>query len=435
MSLEPGRIIEGRIRLERVLGKGGMGNIWVAEHLALKTRVAVKFMAPEIAEIKEARARFEQEASAAAQIKSPHVVHISDHGITADGFPYIVMELLEGEDLWDRLVDAGPLDLRTTVAIVAQVCKALDRAHARGIVHRDIKPSNIFLLETPDREPFAKLLDFGIAKRISDDVPSETPVDITAGTPQYMSPEQIVSAKQVDSRTDLWSLGVVAYEMLTGRVPFEGDSLGAVAISVNAGSFAPPSHHRPDLPPAVDAWFERALARSLEARFASAKQMSEALLAAVRTPGRAARAVDEDEPASSRGRAVDAPKTDPLESTTVVRPLATPVPQRRRGHWRLGVALVVIGALAFMGALALGIAWFRISQGPHGSVEPEASDPAAALVEPAPLESPDGEGNAELESPAPSPAASSPPRRSKQVRPKRRKPSQPGPQKIDDYRF
>ena len=277
MGLEPDRVIAGKIRLERLLGQGGMGSVWVAEHLGLKTQVAVKFMSGEITAHPEARARFVREATAAAQIKSPHVVQVFDHGVTDDGLPYIVMELLEGEDLSKRIERAGALDPHDVAAIVSQISKALSRAHSQGIIHRDIKPENVFLVDTDDDELFVKVLDFGIAKQSSDAGMNMTSTGAMVGTPYYMSPEQIMSAKGVDLRSDLWSLAVVAYHALTARLPFVGETVGALCVTINTGVFQSPSRIRPELGPDVDAWFSRALAREPEARFGSAKELASTL--------------------------------------------------------------------------------------------------------------------------------------------------------------
>src|SRR5262249_30549614 len=202
--------VGANLRLVKLLGEGGMGSVWIADHTTLKTQVAVKFMAQALASSAEAVERFAREASAAARIKSPHVVQVLDHGFTSERIPYIAMELLEGEDLGVRLERLGRIGLSETTTIIAQACKALSRAHSLGIVHRDIKPENIFLTEI-DGELVVKILDFGIAKQTQATGLGMTTTGTMVGTPYYMSPEQVVSAKAVDSRSDLWSIGVVAY--------------------------------------------------------------------------------------------------------------------------------------------------------------------------------------------------------------------------------
>jgi len=278
MQLAAGTPVSHNVVLMRPLDRGGMGTVWVAEHRGLNTHVAVKFVAEKLAKDPAMTARFALEAQAAAQIKSPHVVQVFDHGTTDDGVPYIVMELLEGEDLADRIRRRGTLDLRETALLVQQTCKALSRAHALGIVHRDIKPSNIYVTEI-DGEPFVKVLDFGIAKKAATDpgAAAVTASGAMVGTPWYMSPEQVVSSKHVDFRSDLWSLAVVAYHALTGKVPFDGDTVGAIFIAIDKGTFSPPCAVREGLPPDVDAWFARALSLAVNARFRSAREMGDAL--------------------------------------------------------------------------------------------------------------------------------------------------------------
>jgi serine/threonine-protein kinase len=262
-----------------------MGAVWVADHLALRTQVVVKFMAADLAASSDAVARFSREAAAAAQVKSPHVVQMLDHGVT-DGVPFIVMELLEGHDLGRHLhLHHKRLPIGDVAAIFGQVAKALTRAHERGIVHRDIKPENIFLCDQGSEESFVKLLDFGIAKGGDGGgtLSSSTKTGATVGTPYYMSPEQIVGSKNVDLRTDLWSLGVVAYECVTGSCPFEADTFGALAVVVNSGPPPkPPSLLAPGLPPGFDAWFAKACARDPADRFASARELADALAVVAR---------------------------------------------------------------------------------------------------------------------------------------------------------
>jgi serine/threonine-protein kinase len=277
-ELQPGLSVTPSIRLVKRLGAGGMGSVWLAEHQSLRTTVVVKFMAIELAASAEAMERFSREAAAAAQVKSPHVVQMLDHGVTSDGIPFIVMELLEGEDLGKFLAGRGRLNIQETAEIIAQVCKALARAHEKGIVHRDIKPDNIFMC-SGFGETFVKLLDFGIAKGdASLGGSSGTKTGAMIGTPYYMSPEQIVGSKSLDYRTDLWSLGVVAYECVVGMRPFEEEVFGALAIRVHSGPIPVPSQVDPHVPPAFDAWFARACARDLSVRFASAKEMADTLL-------------------------------------------------------------------------------------------------------------------------------------------------------------
>ena len=274
--LEPGKRISRNIRLVQLLEVGGMGKVWLAYHSGLDTHVAVKFMTEQSAADPAVKARFEREAKLAARIKSPHVVQILDYATTADGTPFIVMELLEGEDLASRLERGQKLTLEDTSHVLVQVCRVLAKAHALGIVHRDIKPENVFLSEC-DGELFVKVLDFGIAR--DEGRPSSiTSSDVTVGTPAFMSPEQLFRPKEVDQRSDLWSAAVLVYHCLTGKLPFDGDSYASMCVSIHAGKFAPPSTLGASVPAVIDAWFEKALRPTQEDRFQSATEMAEAYL-------------------------------------------------------------------------------------------------------------------------------------------------------------
>lgn len=280
MTLAPGALVSDRLRLERLLGEGGMGCVWIAQHLTLGTRVAVKFVSAELAASHpEIAARFSREAAAAAKITSPHVVRTLDFGATPQGTPYLVMELLEGESLAERLEREQRVPPAEAATIVSHVANALSEAHRLGVVHRDIKPGNIFLTRA-GRAVFAKVLDFGIARDVAATTGAATQTGALLGTPQYMSPEQLMSAKGVDSRADLWALAVTAYEMLVGTPPFVGETMPKLIVSIHAGEFAPPSSG--DRAPfvvdtaALDAFFARAFARDPARRFGDALDLAEA---------------------------------------------------------------------------------------------------------------------------------------------------------------
>ncbi|MBW2458368.1 MAG: SUMF1/EgtB/PvdO family nonheme iron enzyme [Deltaproteobacteria bacterium] len=287
MEPQPGTEVTGKVTLVEPLGQGAMGSVWRADHTTLKTQVAVKFISAEVASTgAEATERFTLEATAAAQIKSPHVVHMIDHGVTADGTPYIVMELLAGESLDERIERSGPLSLAETVHVVSQVVKALEAAHELGVIHRDIKPHNIFLTGDED-EPFVKVLDFGIAKQVGlADGEEITQPGMIVGTPQYVCRDVIMAlpGSSTDRLVDLWALGIVAYKCLTGVLPFDGDSLGAICAALAVGKFDPPSVHRPELSSAVDDWFARALAADRDDRFPTAGELAETFRALLDAP-------------------------------------------------------------------------------------------------------------------------------------------------------
>ncbi len=275
--LAPGTVIAGKFRLERVIGRGGMGSVWAARHEQIGMPVAVKFIEAS-ADTPESRARFEREAKAAGQLRSPHVVQILDHGVDGDT-PYIAMELLEGEDLGARLRRVGRISIAEMTAILTPIAKAIRRAHESGIVHRDLKPSNIFLARFDDDE-IAKILDFGVAKyRTGELDPTQnlTQVGVVFGSPAYLSPEQARGMRVVDHRTDLWSLGVIVFRSLVGRKPFEAGTIGDLVVKLCIDPAPVPSAWAPDLPKEVDRFFERAFARDITKRFQTAVEMAQAL--------------------------------------------------------------------------------------------------------------------------------------------------------------
>jgi hypothetical protein len=276
MQLAANVVIAERFRLTRQLGQGGMGSVWLATHLALDIPCAVKFIEGEIAQLPEAQARFEREAKAAAQLRSPHVVQILDHGVF-QGTPYIAMELLDGEDFGKRLQRIGRMAPNDVLRIVGQVCRALTKAHGVGIVHRDLKPDNIFLVPDDDRE-IAKVLDFGIAKSTASGIDgSNTKTGAMLGTPYYMSPEQAQGIKAVDARSDLWSLAVIVFQALTGKLPFESEALGDLLVRIIVAPVPMPSHYVSDLPQSFDRWWEKASQRDPAQRFQSAREFGDAL--------------------------------------------------------------------------------------------------------------------------------------------------------------
>lgn len=266
-------LVAGRYRLERELARGGMGTVWLAEDQKLGRLVAIKVMAQELAQMSEALQRFEREAMAVAGLRSTHVVEVYDYGVQ-EGLPYIVMELLEGENLGQRLKRTTRISPAETNRIIVQVCKGLKAAHAAQLIHRDLKPSNIFIARRDDVE-VVKLLDFGVVKELSGEGSGEATVTgILLGTPQYMSPEQARATRDIDHRSDLWSVAVIAFRMLTGTNPFRGDSVGDVVLKICSDALPRITDHRSDLPPTVNAFFDRAFKRDANERFQSAAEMA-----------------------------------------------------------------------------------------------------------------------------------------------------------------
>ncbi|MGC4066513.1 MAG: serine/threonine-protein kinase [Polyangiaceae bacterium] len=282
MQPDSGEIVAGKYRLTRLIGRGGMGTVWEGVHITLGTRVAVKFIDGTVAESPEALHRFENEARAAARLNSKYAVQVYDHGTTQDGRPFIVMEFLQGEPLDARLERENRIHPLETAKIIAQVCRALSRAHAAGIVHRDLKPENVFLVwDDEDQANVAKVVDFGIAKFTSNQlgVSSSTRTGSLLGTPYFMSPEQARGLRTVDHRTDLWSLGVIAFRCIVGRLPFEGVSVGDLLVKICTAPIPVPSQECPDCPAGFDSWFARAMQREPSDRFASAQELADQLLA------------------------------------------------------------------------------------------------------------------------------------------------------------
>ena len=282
MMLEENTIVADRFRLIRMIGRGGMGSVWRAFDTRLDIACALKFIEGELANVAEAHSRFEREAKAAAALRSPHVVEIKDYGVW-EGRPYIAMELLEGEDLGKALAKAGgKLPPGQISNVMQQVCRALTKAHAAGIVHRDLKPDNIFLVNDDDRQ-LVKILDFGVAKQTSQAIEgSNTKTGAMLGTPYYMSPEQAQGIKTVDSRSDLWSLAVIVYHCLTGRLPFESEALGDLLVKIIVNPIPVPSQVA-HVPPGFDRWWAKAAERNPDARYQTAKDFSNELAMALGT--------------------------------------------------------------------------------------------------------------------------------------------------------
>ncbi len=286
----PGELIAGKYKLVEVLGRGGMGVVFGAYHEMLDRRVALKVLAPEVLESPLAVSRFLNEARNVARIASEHVVQVLDVGLLEGGLPYMVMERLEGEDLGRLLGERAHLPVPATIDILLEATEGVAHAHAQGIIHRDLKPSNLFLARRADGSTIVKVLDFGISKLTRADASSGNVTSTSAilGSPLYMSPEQLRSAKSIDSRADIWSLGVIAYELLTKTVPFVGENLVEIFAAIQEREARPLFEARADVPPALDEVVRRCLQRRPADRYETVIALARALAPFATSRGMAA---------------------------------------------------------------------------------------------------------------------------------------------------
>jgi serine/threonine protein kinase len=276
----PGDTVADKYLLGRVLGMGGMGVVFLAEHRELEGQVALKFLSAEFSTNPEAVGRFRREAQAAAKLRSEHVVRVFDVGVHSNGLPYMVMEYLEGGDLGGLLKESGPLPIELAADLLVQTCSAVADAHRQGIVHRDLKPSNLFCVPRSDGGFTIKVVDFGISKVTGASASLEQGITVTGnvvGSPSYMSPEQMRSSNRIDHRTDIWSLGVVLYECVTGQLPFPATTYAEICIKVHQDAPLPPSAHGVRVPPALEAIIAKCLAKEPEQRYATAGELAAAL--------------------------------------------------------------------------------------------------------------------------------------------------------------
>jgi serine/threonine protein kinase len=279
-----GDVLARKYRVERVLAKGNMGVVVAATHVDLGQLLAVKMMLPDTEQTPELRERFMREARAAVRLKSQHVARVVDVGIDEHDAPYMAMEYLEGQDLADTLKARGPLPFDEAVEFVLQACEAVGEAHALGIVHRDLKPANLFLTKDVSGAPCVKVLDFGISKLSGAEL-TLTQEAQALGSPLYMSPEAMGSAKHVDARTDIWALGIILYQLVAGRTPFHETTMAQLCNRILFGTPTPLADLRPDAPPGFEAIILRCLEREREKRFDNVAAFAGALLPY--TPARA----------------------------------------------------------------------------------------------------------------------------------------------------
>jgi eukaryotic-like serine/threonine-protein kinase len=280
-GVREGDILAGKYRIDKILGVGGMGVVVAAHHIHLDEKVAIKFLLPEALGNGEAVARFAREARAAVKIKSEHVTRVTDVGTLETGAPYMIMEHLEGRDLSAMLREKGPLPVEQAVEFVLQACEAMADAHGLGIVHRDLKPANLFCIRQSDGMLSIKVLDFGISK-MTGSVAAGSDMGMTKttavmGSPLYMSPEQLQSARNVDARTDIWAIGVILYELVTGMVPFNGESLPELCVSILSTPPLAMQILRPDVPPGLEQVILKCLRKDRNDRYANVAELAVAL--------------------------------------------------------------------------------------------------------------------------------------------------------------
>jgi serine/threonine-protein kinase len=383
-----GDVLAGKYRIDRVLGKGGMGVVVAAHHTTLRQKVAVKFLLPAAAKRGDATERFLREARAAVSIQSEHVARVSDVGTLDTGAPFMVMEFLTGSDLGQALEERGPLPIAEAVDLVLQACEAIAEAHSLGLIHRDLKPANLFLTARADGSPLVKVLDFGLSKATKPDAmdASLTAAHVVMGSPYYMSPEQIRSFKNIDARADIWSIGVILYQLLTGRCPFDAESLGALFMAIGTDPVPSMREIRPEIPEALEAAVLKCLVKDAKARTRTISELARALAPFgaedshisverisrvlsdptpfARTPSRAPDAAPAPTAAASASPlepsvSAVAAKTGPTSALAASAPAtsvpapAAPAPKSGRGAL-MGVAGVALVAIAIVAVRLLG---------------------------------------------------------------------------------
>jgi len=383
-----GRVLGDRYRVLGLIAEGGMGTVYRAEHVVLGRRLAVKVLRPEFSTDEDLVRRFQREAVAASKLGQENIVDVTDFGRTREGNLYFVMEQLEGRSLAAVLHAEGPLPFDRTALILAQLCRALAAAHGHGIVHRDLKPDNLVLLRRDDGSDFVKVVDFGISKSPGEGEDRITRAGTIIGTPEYMAPEQ-GSATAVDHRADVYAVGVLAYEVLTGGLPIEGATPIATLLAAQTRAPDPPSRRRPAIPPEVDGLVLRALAKRPEDRFPSMREMA-GEIARLRA-GLLGSAPDPRPPAITAEYTRSTRPSGPRGETVAIaggpeRPSpAPPAPRRRRALLAGAAALGAVAAAALAGYWARGerlLAAASASSTPTPT--PTASPPPTPTASPPP---------------------------------------------------
>jgi serine/threonine protein kinase len=412
-EITEGRVLAGKYRVERVLGQGGMGVVVAAHHIHLDEKVAIKFLLPEAVTSAEVVGRFVREARAAVRIKSEHVARVSDVGTLEGGEPYMVMEFLDGSDLAVWLQQRGALPVEQAVEFILQASEAIAEAHALGIVHRDLKPANLFVVRRADGLLSIKVLDFGISKVTGPAGSADanmTRTNAVMGSPLYMPPEQMAASRNVDARADIWALGVILYELLTGRAPFSGETLPEVCMKIATEPPPPIRSLRPDIPPEVEAVILRCVEKDRGRRYANiaafahalvdfgpkrARSSVERITRTIQAAGLSASALDlppSSEAASSAAQASAGGGTAaPWGRTTTVKPKRTGTVVLVGG----AVLVAAVGALAFglkrgqppvVGLEASSVAAHPVAPSavvvPSGSDAPSAVEPTVAITPP-----------------------------------------------------
>jgi eukaryotic-like serine/threonine-protein kinase len=275
--VQEGEILDGKYRVDQVLGVGGMGVVVAATHVQLNTKVALKFLLPEVLNEPKIVDRFVREARSAVQIQSEYVARVTDVSTLPSGSPYMVMEFLEGQDLAEHLAKNGPLPVTQVVGYLLQACEAVAEAHSLGIVHRDLKPANLFLAQRNRREAIVKVLDFGISKSKDSGALNLTKTASMMGSPYYMSPEQMKSSRDVDPRSDIWAIGIIMFELLAGSPPFEGATITELVVSVTTGKLPSIRELRPEVPSGLADVIVKCLQRDPDKRYADVGALAKAL--------------------------------------------------------------------------------------------------------------------------------------------------------------
>ncbi len=371
-GVREGDILAGKYRVERVLGIGGMGVVVAAHHLQLDEKVALKFLLPEALGNPEAVSRFAREARAAVKIKSEHVARVSDVGTLPNGAPYMVMEYLDGGDLAAWLTERGPLAIEQAAEFVLQACEAIAEAHALGIVHRDLKPANLFCVRRADGRLSIKVLDFGISKmtQFGGSGPSAmTHASALMGSPLYMSPEQMRSAKTVDSLANIWALGTILFELVTGRPPFLAESLPELVLQITAEPPPPLRSIRPEVPAALEAVVLRCLEKDRQRRYANVAELAVALFPFA--PKRAKASVERVsgiiQAAGLSASALALPLSPPGKGTQVSAGTMSPVGHTTVASAGRNVAIVWggLGAAVVMVAIVGALLFWRREKAHH----------------------------------------------------------------------